>query len=109
VNELVIPVAQASFEFRLDFALLARLHLREQQAKLLAEGVQALPPVAAAVLVHVADEDFVEQVLDVEEHGFVVRSCEHEGRSRDGGGGGRRHVGLVGGFVDDGHCGGQVW
>jgi hypothetical protein len=103
VNELVIPVAQASFEFCLDLVLLARRQLLEEQAELLSERVQALPPVAATVLVHVADEDFVEQVVDVKEHGLVVRSCEHEGRGRDGGGG-RRHLGLVGGLVDDGHC-----
>jgi hypothetical protein len=103
VNKLIIPVAQASFKFGLDLALLARRQLLEEQAELLPERVQALPPGAAAVLVHVADEDFVEQVVNVEEHGPVVWSCEHEGRGRHGGGG-RRHLGLGGGLVDDGHC-----
>jgi hypothetical protein len=97
VHELVVPVTQAGLEFALDLALLRVLQLGEEQAELLAEGVQALPPDTVAVLVYVADEDFVEEIVDVHEHGLVMRGGEEEGRGGERGG--RR--GHSGG---DGHC-----
>jgi hypothetical protein len=97
VHELVVPVAQAGLELPLDFALLWVLHLQEQEGKLLAEGVQAFPPDAAAVLIYVADEDFVQQVMHVQEHRFVVRG-RHEERSGGERGWRRSH------FGGDGHC-----
>lgn len=92
MDEFLIPVPQAGFELGLALALLARLQLRKQEPKLLAERVQALPPHAAAVLAHVADKDLVEEVLDVEEHVFVVLACDHQRRRGDHGRG-RRHRG----------------
>lgn len=67
MNTLLIPVPQPPF----DLSLVT--HFLEQKTKLLAERVQALPPGAAAVLVLVADEDLVQQLHDVGEHGLVVR------------------------------------
>lgn len=69
MDALLIPVPQSRF----DLALV--VELVKQEPKLLAECVQALPPGAAAVLVLVADEDFVQQRHDVCEHGLVVRRC----------------------------------
>jgi hypothetical protein len=100
VHELVVPVAQAGLEFSLDLALLWVLHLEEQEGKLLAECVQALPPDAAAVLVHVADEDLVQQVMHVQEHGLVMRGRQEESGSADRRGR-RRH------FGGDSHCRGR--
>ena len=65
MNELSIPVAKPDAESISNLGLLARLHLDEQETKLLPEGVQALPPVAAAVLIHVADKDFVEELVNL--------------------------------------------
>lgn len=76
-----IPEHEPSLEILL---LLLALEVLKQKAKLLAERVQALPPVAAAVLVLVADENFVEEVVDVVEHGDVVGRGIEEGSSRDG-------------------------
>jgi hypothetical protein len=55
---------------------------------------------AAPMLIHIADEEFVEQVVNVEEHCFVVGSRGHEGLGSD-----RRrrtHLGLHD-RVADGH------
>jgi hypothetical protein len=105
MDELVIPIAKPRADFVFGLGLLARLHLADQQAKLLSEGVEALPPRAAAVLVHVADEDFIEEVVNIEQHGLVVRSGHHEGGAGDGGG--RGHLGLWGSGLADGHCEGR--
>lgn len=66
MDELLIPVAKTRRQLGFALILLAALHLRKQETKLLSEGVQQLPPVAAAVLVHVADEDLVQELVDVE-------------------------------------------
>jgi hypothetical protein len=84
MDELLIPVTKPSFNLAFSFA---RLHLFEQETELLAECVQALPPVAAAVLVPVPREDVVEERVDVEQHCLVVWSCHEEG-----GGGNCGHV-----------------
>lgn len=60
----VIPVPQPRFD--IVFLLLALgLEIVQKQADLLAERSQRFPPVGAAVLVFVADEDLVQQLLDV--------------------------------------------
>lgn len=91
MDEFLIPVAKPSFD--LGFSLGAG-HLLQQEAKLLAKGVQRLPPVAAAVLVLVPREDLVEEAVDVEKHGLVVGRCHDEGGGCDVGGG----VGVGGHF-----------
>lgn len=60
----LIPKPQSSFNLALALTLLA-LHLSNQQTDLLSKTVQALPPMRAAVLVTVACEELVEQVVDV--------------------------------------------
>lgn len=72
VDAAGVPVPQSGFDFLLALAPLA-LEFLHEQTELLAEGVEALPPVRAAVLVPVADEDFVEQFVDIVEHGDFVR------------------------------------
>jgi hypothetical protein len=80
VDEFLIPIAQPGGEF--GFGLVG-LHLLKQETELLAECMQRLPPVAAAVLVLVPHEDLVEEFVDVKQHCFVVRSCHGEGGGGD--------------------------
>jgi hypothetical protein len=100
VDEVVIPVSKPSLQFGFALGLLGGFELSKEQAQLLAERVQALPPVAAAVLVSVAYEYSVQQLVDVVQHGFVVRSDDHQshgvdaGRAGHGGGGGNGHFGC---------------
>ena len=51
----------------------------EQEADLLAETAKAFPPCAALVLVSVAREDFVEECVDVVQHGYFMSGGRHEG------------------------------
>jgi hypothetical protein len=101
MDEFVIPVSKPRLDFGFEISLLGGLELYEEEPELLSKRMQALPPVAAAVLVAVADEDFVEELLDVVQHCLVVRSGDHEGACADGGRGG--HLGSFGGLAD-GHC-----
>lgn len=66
---------------------------------MLSESVQALPPVAATVLVAVTGEEVIEEFVDIDQHSFVMRG----GVEQDVGGNWCSHlVGL--GCVDGSHC-----
>jgi len=81
------PIPKPQPRLHIPLLLLAlALEILKQERHLLAECVQALPPRAAAVLVLVADEDFVEELVDVAEHGDVVRRRVHERCCGDVGG-----------------------
>ncbi len=59
MHTLLVPIPQPRFDFRGALGFLA-LHFGEEEGELLSECVKALPPVVAAVLVAVADEELVE-------------------------------------------------
>lgn len=94
MDALLVPVLEALGDLLGSPFLLLVLHGLDEQTHLLAELPQGLEPVVAAVLVPVASEELVEQLVDVLELGLVlVGGIEDlvggEGEGRDGGG---RHV-----------------
>lgn len=76
IQSLLVPCMHTSVpehQSRLEFLLLLlAIELLEKKAELLAERVKALPPVAAAVLVLVADENLVQKFLNIAEHGDLM-------------------------------------
>ena len=102
MNGVLVPVAKPRLELGFFLFLLGELQVLEQEAELLSEGGEGLPPVGAAVLVLVAHEELVEEGVDVVQHGLFVGSRDQQGCGGDGG----HHGGA------DGHCeGGQalIW
>lgn len=99
MDAFLVPIPHSRFKLCFALALLA-LHFLQEQAELLPECVKRFPPMAAAVLVAVSHVELVEQVLDVEQHCFVVGSCVQESFSGDGW---RGHFGPVRELAD-GHC-----
>ena len=91
MHALLIPVPQSRGDLLvhrhgcllLSFLLWRRLlelgQRFEQQAQLLAELPQGFEPVVSAVLVAVADEEFVEEGVDVVELGEVFFGGGEEG------------------------------
>lgn len=75
----------------------------QKKTELLAECVQGFPPDAAAVLVFVADEELVQERVDVLEHGDVVGWGFEEVGCGDGWGrhdGGDGHVWVGDGYLN---------
>ena len=98
MNATVIPIPQSRLNLALKLVLLGGLHLLKQEPELLSKRMEALPPMAAAVLIFVADEDLVEEFVDILKHCLVMRSCHHKRCGGDDGW--RRHLGLLGKLAD---------
>lgn len=88
MDTFLVPISQPQLQSLGALALLA-VKILQQELDLLAEGVQALPPVRAPVLVAISDKDLVQEILDVLKHGLVMRGAgEQCGGGYEGGCGG---------------------
>ena len=80
MHTLLVPVRQPFLDLACALRLPPTLHLVKEEGELLPERMQTLPPVAAAVLITVARKERVEQLKDVDKHGFVMlRGAEERG------------------------------
>lgn len=72
MHALLVPILEPGFDLGGALRLLACVHFGEEKGELLSKSVEALPPMAAAVLVSVASEKVVEKLVNVDEHLFVM-------------------------------------
>lgn len=78
MDALLVPVLETERDLLRGPLLLLVLHLLHEQPHLLAELPQRLEPVVAAVLVSVADEELVEERVDVLELRLVLVGGGHD-------------------------------
>jgi hypothetical protein len=104
MDTILIPESKPRLDLLLALGLLRHLHVLEEETELLAELVQALPPVGAAVLVAIPHEQLIEKLVDVDEHRFLVLRRVEEGCCGDCGRLDRRGINRPG-EGHSSHCG----
>lgn len=72
VHTGLVPVLEPGCDLGRTLRFPASVQFGEEEGKLLSKSVKTLPPMAAAVLVAVASEEIVKELVYINEHFFVM-------------------------------------